>query len=183
MTVGSAFGFVFLWIYHKCNGDGITHEMLAGSPRPYPMKQTVVRLVRTAIPVALGALAVNLSSLVDTTFVQRRLRDIMSVHQEVLLQEYSGLLSEVVIQTDRVRRPVRLLRNATTLFMLVPAITQAFGVSALPNVTTAWTTGDPKKIKNSIETVLRVVAMITIPAGLGLSVLSGRLRSCWAIMR
>ncbi len=174
VTVGSAFGFVFLWIYHKCNGDGITHEMLAGSPRPYPMKQTVVRLVRTAIPVALGALAVNLSSLVDTTFVQRRLRDIMSVHPEVLLQEYSGLLSEVVIQTDRV--PTFLFGcygNATTLFMLVPAITQAFGVSALPNVTTAWTTGDPKKIKNSIETVLRVVAMITIPAGLGLSVLSG----------
>ena len=141
---------------------------------PYPMKQTVVRLVRTAIPVALGALAVNLSSLVDTTFVQRRLRDIMSVHPEVLLQEYSGLLSEVVIQTDRV--PTFLFGcygNATTLFMLVPAITQAFGVSALPNVTTAWTTGDPKKIKNSIETVLRVVAMITIPAGLGLSVLSG----------
>ncbi len=174
VTVGSFFGVIFLWIYHKRNGDGITQEMLVGSPRPYPTKQTISRLVRTAIPVALGALAVNLSSLVDTTFVQRRLRDIMSVNPEVLLQVYNGLLSDVVIQTDRV--PTFLFGcfgNATTLFMLVPAITQAFGVSALPNVTTAWTTGDPKKIKNSIETVLRVVAMITIPAGLGLSVLSG----------
>ena len=76
----------------------------------------------------------------------------MSVHPEVLLQEYSGLLSEVVIQTDRV--PTFMFGcygNATTLFMLVPAITQAFGVSALPNVTTAWTTGDPKKIKIALK--------------------------------
>ena len=174
VTVGSFFGFAFLWMYHRRNGDGITQEMLAGSPRPYPMKQSIQRLIRTAIPVALGALAVNLSSLVDTTFVQRRLRDIMSLNPDVLLQVYNGLLSDVVIQTDRV--PTFLFGcygNATTLFMLVPAITQAFGVSALPNVTTAWTAGDPKKIKSSIETVLRVVAMITIPAGLGLSVLSG----------
>lgn len=174
VTVGALFSFIFLWVYHKRNGDGITQEMLLGSPRPHPMKQTISRMIRTAIPVALGALAVNLSSLVDTTFVQRRLRDIMSLNPDVLLNLYNGLLSDVVIQTDRV--PTFLFGcygNATTLFMLIPAITQAFGVSALPSVTTAWTTGDPKKIKYSIESVLRVVALITIPAGLGLSVLSG----------
>ena len=62
--------------------------------------------------------------------------------------------------------------NANNLFMLVPAITQAFGVSALPSVTAAWTEGDPKKIRRSIESVLRIVAMLTIPAGLGLSVMA-----------
>src|SRR5699024_5151909 len=54
VTVGSLFGFLFLMLYYRRKGDGITKEMLQGAPRPYSAKSTVGRLVRTAIPVALG---------------------------------------------------------------------------------------------------------------------------------
>ena len=56
--------------------------------------------------------------------------------------------------------------------MLIPAITQTFGISALPSVTRAWTEGSPKKIKASIESVIRITMLVTIPAGLGLSVMA-----------
>lgn len=173
VTIGSVIGFLFLFTYHKRNGDGISHEMLQSSPRPLPMNKTTSRLIRTAIPIALGSLAVNLSTLIDSTFLQKRINDIMAGHSQVILKMYSGVIPESVVNLNSV--PTYLFgcfSNASTLFMLVPAITQAFGVSALPNVTEAWTLGDPKKIKRSIESVLRIVAMITIPAGLGLSVLS-----------
>ncbi len=173
VTVGSVFGFLFLFIYHKRHSDGITREMLQSSPRPIPMQMTTSRLIRTAIPIALGSLAVNLSTLIDSTFLKRRINDIMADHSQVILNLYKGVIPSSVIQMNNV--PTFLFgcfSNASTLFMLVPAVTQAFGVSALPNVTEAWTGGDPKKIKKSIESVLRIVAMITIPAGLGLSVLS-----------
>ncbi len=173
VTVGSVIGFIFLFTYHKRKGDGISHEMLQSSPRPLPMNMTTSRLIRTAIPIALGSLAVNLSTLIDSTFLQKRINDIMADHSQVILKMYAGVIPESVVKLNSV--PTYLFgcfSNASTLFMLVPAITQAFGVSALPNVTEAWTLGDPKKIKRSIESVLRIVAMITIPAGLGLSVLS-----------
>ncbi len=174
VTLGGLFGFLFLWAYHKRNGDGITPQMLYDSPRPLPMKLTVSRLVRTAIPVALGSLAVNLSTLVDSTFLQKRIADIMAASPQVLENMYRGLLQNEVFSTAG-GVPTALygcFTNANTLFMFVPALTQAFGVSALPSVTEAWTGGDPRKLRRSIESVLRIVTLITIPCGLGMSVLS-----------
>lgn len=173
VTLGGVFGFLFLWAYHKRNGDGITREMLYDSPRPLPMKLTISRLVRTAIPVALGSLAVNLSTLVDSTFLQKRIADIMLTSPQIVENMYQGILRKEVFQLNSV--PTALygcFSNANTLFMFVPALTQALGVSALPNVTEAWTGGNPHKIRSSIESVLRIVTLITIPCGLGMSVLS-----------
>lgn len=173
VTIGSVIAFLFLFLFHKKNGDGITREMLQASPRPVPRRVTTSRLIRTAIPIAIGSLAVNLSTLIDGAFLQKRINDIMNSHPDVLLSMYKSVLSEEVIKTNTVPNFLYgCFGNASTLFMLVPAITQAFGVSALPNVTEAWTGGDAKQIKRSIESVLRIVAMITIPAGMGLSVLS-----------
>ncbi|MBQ6699163.1 MAG: polysaccharide biosynthesis protein, partial [Oscillospiraceae bacterium] len=59
-----------------------------------------------------------------------------------------------------------------TLFNLVPAIAMTFGTAALPNVASAWTTHNRHRIKNSIDTVLRLTTLIAIPAGIGLSVMS-----------
>ena len=63
---------------------------------------------------------------------------------------------------------------ALTLYLLVPAITQAFGVSALPAVTAGLGpgkqggAGDPDG-----ASVLRVTALFCFPAGVGLSALAG----------
>lgn len=173
VTIGSVIGFIFLFTYYKRKGDGITQEMLRSSPRPLPMSRTTARMIRTAIPIALGSLAVNLSTFIDSTFLQKRINDIMADHSQVILKMYAGVIPESVVNLNSVTEFLfGCFSNASTLFMLIPAITQAFGVSALPNVTEAWTLGDPRKIKKSIESVLRIVAMITIPAGMGLSVLS-----------
>jgi stage V sporulation protein B len=171
VTLGGFIAFIFLLIYHKKNGDGISDEMLRLSPRPMPRRATTARLVRTAIPIALGSLAVNMSTLVDSTFLQGRIGDVMASDPDVLLNMYKGVISESAIKMNLV--PAFMYGcygNAITLFMFVPAMTQAFGVSALPNVTEAWTEGNHKKIKRSIESVLRIVGMITVPAGAGLAV-------------
>ncbi|MCI1964574.1 MAG: polysaccharide biosynthesis protein [Oscillospiraceae bacterium] len=173
VTLGGMTGFLFLMFYHRHSGDGISRQMLLESPRPLPMKVTSAKLIRTAVPVALGSLAVNLSTLVDSTFLQIRIKDIMDSSPQILLTMYQGIIPQSDIQLNLV--PSFLFgcfSNATVFFMLVPGITQALGVSALPSVTAAWTKGDPKRIKHSIESVLRVVALMAIPSGLGLSMLS-----------
>lgn len=178
ITVGSLFGFLSLLCYHAIRGDGITKEMLQKAPRPKPMRRIFAVLIRTAVPVALGALAVNLSSLVDSTLIKRRLADLIVLSPDILPQLYQNVLPAAYITGNKV--PDFLFgcfTNANTLFMLVPAITQAFGVSALPNVTAAWTSKDNVRIQRSMEAVLRIVAFCTIPAGLGLSVLSGPIAS------
>lgn len=178
VTVGSVISLVTLWVYHRVQGDGITQEQLRASPAPARRRILVRSLIRTAVPVALGALAVNLSSLVDTAFLQNRISTVMIEHADVLLGMYGDFLRPEDIAQGRV--PTALFgcyTNALTLFMLVPALTQAFGVSALPSVTAAWTSGSRLKLESSIENVLRIVALITMPAGIALSVLSGPIAS------
>lgn len=174
VTAGSVLSLLVLLLYHRLRGDGIRPEQLRQSPAPAGRRKLVRALVRTAVPVALGALAVNLSSLVDTAFLQNRITAVMEQDGEVLLGLYGGFLRPEDIAQGRV--PTALFgcyTNALTLFMLVPAMTQAFGVSALPSVTAAWTSGSRRKLEASIGSVLRVVALVTVPAGIALSVLSG----------
>ena len=173
VTVGSVISFLVLWLTYRLRGDGITREQLARAPAPARRKTIVAALVRTAVPVALGALAVNLSSLVDTAFLQNRMNALMQTDAEALLSQYGSFLRPEDIAQGRV--PTALFgcyTNALTLFTIVPAMTQAFGISALPNVTAAWAGGSRVKLEHSVENVLRISALVTMPAGLALSVLA-----------
>ena len=100
----------------------------------------------------------------------------MSFHPEPLLAMYQGMIPdlEVKIATGTVSNFLfGCYSQALALFMLVPGITQAFGISALPSVTSAWMCGSRSELQKSISSVLRMTALFSIPAGLGLSVLSG----------
>ncbi len=171
VTLGGFFGFLFLLVYHKRNGDGITREMLAGAPRPLSMGKTASKLFHTAIPVALGSLVINLSSLVDSTLLQRRIGDLLSTDASALMKMYENIIPKEFLTSSNLASFLwGCFGSASSLFLLVPAFTQAFGVSALPNVTEAWTSGDKVRIRRSMESVLRTVTLITIPSGIGLSV-------------
>ena len=174
VTVGSLFGYLFLLIRHKRRGDGITSQELQEAPESGSFRETVVCLIKTAIPIGIGALAVNVAGLVDTTFLQTRIRDVMAASPDILLGMYDGMIPQVNIEAGTVPNFLYgCYSQALTLFMLVPAITQAFGISALPSVTAAWTGGNQKELKNSMESVLRITCLFCIPAGLGMSVMSG----------
>ncbi|MBR4888712.1 MAG: polysaccharide biosynthesis protein, partial [Clostridia bacterium] len=175
VSLGSVLSFVALLIYHKIKGDDISNKELHYAPPSHTMHYTVVKLIKVAIPVGIGALAVNIASALDALFLQSRMSDIVATHADVLLEMYEGMITTVTLQNPQERLSNYLYGcygNALTVFMLVPAITQAFGTSALPNVTEAWTRGDKKEIKSSIESVVRITALVSIPAGLGIATLA-----------
>lgn len=174
VTVGSLLSFLFLFIRHRRRGDGIGKEELKQAHPSHTLHYTIIKLIKIAIPIGVGSLLVNVANLVDTTFLQTRISDIMNSSGEVLLDMYKGLIPDYnLANPDSIPNYLYgCYANALTLYMLIPAITQAFGISALPNVTGAWTRGNRKEIKQSIETVMRVTALVAIPAGLGISALA-----------
>lgn len=173
VTAGSFFSFLFLLISHRKNGDGFTKQELVDSPLPHTMHYTAVKLIKTAIPIGLGSLAISVANLIDATFLQTRIGDIMRENAGTLLNMYKGLIPDINIQQNTV--PTYLYgcySTAVLMFTFVPSITQAFSISALPNVTNAWTRGERGALKKSMETVIRFTALISIPSGLGISVLA-----------
>lgn len=173
ITLGSVAGYLYMLIKFKISGDGITPEELKEAPNPYPVKKIMRMLLSISIPVALGAIIMNVASAIDSTLIQKRLSDIMNSTPEALLKVYGSLIPEQNIKAGKVH--VFLLGcfgYMNTVVMVLPTITQGFAISALPNVTSAWVSGVKEKIKSSIETVLKVTSIVSLPIGIGMSVLS-----------
>lgn len=173
ITIGSVIAYLYLLIDHKLKGDGITNEELTSSPAASSGRETSKNLIKIAIPIGLGAVIMNVASFIDVTLIMKRLDHIMQNTPQLLLNNYKGLINPEIVERGNVHVFLYGCYGcALTIMMLIPAVTQAFSISALPSVTTAWSSGEYKKIKNSIESVLKITTLVTIPAGLGIMVLS-----------
>ncbi len=173
ISLGALFGLVYLIIRYRRGSDGITVEELRCSPPSRPNKTIINTLVRTAIPIGLGSIVMSLADMVDNTLVYRRIDHIMQTNPDALLNVYGSLVPDEVYYSGNTHTYLAGCYSfALTLMMLVTSITQVFSVTALPSVTNAWASGDKTRLKQSIETVLRITVLVTLPSGIGMSVLA-----------
>ena len=178
ISLGSLFGFLYLFIKFKRSGDGISRNDLRNSPPPRKNAEIRRTMIRTAIPIGLGAVIMSISDMVDATLVQTRIYNIMETTPEALLNVYGSQIPDEVYYGGNTHIYLYgCYGMALTLMMLVTAVTQVFGTTALPSVTAAYTSGNKQKLKESMETVLRITVLVTIPSGIGLSVLAEPLLS------
>lgn len=178
ISIGSLIGFLFLFIRYKRGGDGITREELKNSPPPRKPEKTLRIMIRTAIPIGLGSIIMSLADMIDSTLVQIRINNIMQTDPDALLGVYGSLIPDNVYYSQETHTFLYGCYGiALTLMMLVTAVTQVFGTTALPSVTAAWTSGNKEQLKKSMETVMRVTTLVTIPSGIGMSVLAEPLLS------
>lgn len=177
IAIGAFCGFLYLFLRHKIKGDGIRRVQLVHAPPSRPAKSITKQLITTAFPIGLGAIIMSISGTIDSTLVQLRILDIME-SQPDLLQSYFDFVdpSYFLPNADGDFKIQTFLFGSygysLTLMMLVTAVTQVFGTSALPSITAAWTARNKKRIRRSIETVLRTTTLVTLPAGFGMSVLA-----------
>lgn len=169
VTVGAAFGFLYLVLFRRCKGDGVDHRELGSAPPPESRRSVLKLLLRISIPVCLGALVLNLGTLIDVTFLQRSLA---SIDSSVLRSVFSGLLPQEISDSELTPYLYGCYTIAQNVAALVPTVAQSFGVSALPSVTAAWVGNQRDEIKKSMESVVRVSALIAFPSGFGLLALA-----------
>ncbi len=174
VTLGSMISWVYLIIYHRRRGDRITPEMYRASPKPHGGKSIAKKLILIAIPIGIGSLTLSIAGMIDTTFLLRRIGDVMAESPEVVLTMYNGYIPSENL-SDLSTVPNFLFgcyTNALTIYMLVPTVTQALGISALPSLTDAWTKQNKDEIRKNVEAIIRITCLICIPAGLGIVALA-----------
>ncbi|MGN0478802.1 MAG: polysaccharide biosynthesis C-terminal domain-containing protein [Hominenteromicrobium sp.] len=174
VSIGSLLSVLYLRRYDRRCGDGFSAAQVAASPKPQPARRLARGLFTSAVPIAIGAVAMSVSGLIDASFLQTRIAHILETNLEPMLAMYAGCIpAENLAAPESIPNYLFGCYNmALTIFMLVPSITQAFGVSALPSVTHAFARGSKKELRSAMETVLRVTCMTALPAGIGLSVLA-----------
>lgn len=190
ITVGTALAALYVFVRHKTVGDSISSAMYDNSPAGVDTKEVLKALIAISIPVVLGSLATQISGLIDVAMVQRQLHDGVADNMSVFEAQYRHLFDEAgwqniinhAVEADGkivgYENQMHLFlysayRNqAYTFFNLVPTITAAVGVSALPVLTMAWTNKDNVAVKSNLESMLKVITLIAFPAGLGLIALA-----------
>lgn len=180
ITFGSFCSFFFLWLKYRISGDGIPEAYYKNSIDARAKRETFIIICKTAVPIAAGAFVMSIGSLIDQIIIQNVLSNLAATNPEALYSQYSAYYPDEAfygeaatgVPTTIHTRLWGCYSSALTLMQLVTAVTQVFGSSAMPNVTSAWTKGNTNELKKSIETVIRMTMMFTLPMSLGLCVLA-----------
>lgn len=126
---------------------------------------TVWPILRSALPVCAGALMINLCGVLDTMLLQTQLRRVPAV---LLRARFDSL---TVPDAELPSFLYGSFCMAQNLAAFVPTMAQAIGTSALSTVSYAATRGT-SALRDAVEEVLRLTALVAFPAGLGLSAIA-----------
>ncbi len=188
ITLGTVVGALYLELKYRLTGKNtFTEEQLKSAEDPYSSKKTAKILIAVAIPIVLGSLVNNVSSLIDVAMVQSQLARAIEKSPEHFFNTYSALISSETadaLKNGQVFLWEKDLPNALygvhrgfafSIYNLVPSLTSVLGVSAIPVLASAWTKRDREDIKSNVNTMIRTTALVAVPAGFGIIAMSGQI--------
>ncbi len=179
VTMGAVCSLIFLVIRHKVVGDKITKEELQMSPPADSGKNIAKLMFAIAIPVVISTLVMNITNLIDSWSIQYRLQYAINSDLPLIEKLYSEALA-LAPKMDNVQLKSYLYgayEIALDFRNLVPTITTTLGMSAIPVLAEAWTLKNKLMIRSSIESVMRIAMLISLPCGIGMAILSKDLLS------
>ncbi|MGN1480776.1 putative polysaccharide biosynthesis protein [Porcipelethomonas sp.] len=142
-------------------------------------------LFKILVPVALGSIVTNLTSLIDLATIIRCLDKTIKSAPDFLISKY-GLEN---ISTEELSEFIygSFTGLAVTVFNLIPSVTNMFGKGILPNIAESWAVKNKSAVKKLSENVLKATAFIAVPSGIGICFLAkpillfifpGRVQEC-----
>ncbi len=181
ITVGTAVSTLYLKLYYRFKGDGISPVKLSGSPI-LGGRSAAKALVLIAVPVALASLAGNIALIIDALTVRRQLGGLDESSFNIIREMYAYSVADynktaaAPITNGELSALLYGIRGkAYTLFNLVPTLTTVIGVSAVPVIAGLNTEKDYKALNRNLNSALKLVSLISLPAGIGLFVASDRI--------
>ncbi len=149
--------------------DYRSRPLSRGNDKPQGYGTVVRRLVGLSIPIAIGQAGMSLLNLLDQTIIMGQLQEL--TRQQIAsgaLQAMTDLEIEDISATLYGQYTF-----SSTLFNLPSAFLPAVAVSLVPAISTAVVRGDHRTVRRVVNTSFRLIALLAIPAGVGLSVLAG----------
>ena len=181
ITVGTAVSTFYLKLYFRIKGDGISPDKLSGSPI-LGGRSAAKALILIAVPVALASLAGNIALILDALTVRRQLSALdegsFNIIREMNAYSVADYNKTAVLPITNGQLSALLYGirgKAYTLFNLVPTLTTVIGVSAVPVIAGLNAEKDYKALNRNLNSALKLVSLISLPAGIGLFVASDRI--------
>lgn len=154
-VIGGVFGSIVLLAMYmkKRNSILVSTEKIKAANKEINFKVISRRVLWTAIPISLGSAINSIMPLIDSGLVVMRLRDYG--FDGITATELAGQLTKVAT-----------LINFPLTFAL------ALIIGLVPSISEAMARGDKKELFDKIELGTRIALLISLPASIGLAVLS-----------
>lgn len=169
ITSGTFISAGYLHCKYKLSGNLITENELLQSPSSLTNNKTVKVILCLALPMAFSSLFSSAVSVIDAVSVRSLLQDNVTdlfVIYEKAIQSYN-LYSGIPLEMANLPTYLYGLRSkAFTLFNLIPTLTMSFGVGAIPALSYYWSKKDINKVKENLNTVIKLISLITLPASM-----------------
>ena len=180
VTAGSLMSLIYVVIYHRIRGDGFTRGMLINSRKQSSSAEIFRKMAAIAVPMVISTLIMNITNIIDTTTIQARLLSALNKDYNSVYLLHRAAIDKAVslgrLNASDIPKTVRYLWGAygTALDFktLVPTVTVQLGVSALPALAAGWVAENKYEIRSTIETVIRICMLISLPAGFGMACLA-----------
>lgn len=165
ITLGTFFSCIYLAVIHKRKNLVFIENSQSGDSDS--KSRLFKKLVMLSIPVAIASLSTSITSLIDSVTLRSQLNSLLSSSSE-----NAKLLLKDTLYNDVALGEIPTLLygikgKAHTLFNLVPSLTTALGVGALPLVTECFVKENRQGLKKNTELMLKLSAVISLPAAFG----------------
>ena len=154
ISIGSLFSLLYLWLVKLLKPLARTDEY--GTPMPKKERkvkssETVLKLLRIALPITLGSAVIGLTRIIDMTLIMHRLGDvgIDSAQRNEIYGAYTTL--------------------ALPVFSLIPALIAPVSVALVPQLSAFSQSKDKNGEATVLENSLRLTVILALPAALGLT--------------
>ena len=185
ITVGEALSTLYLFIRYKFFGESsLPRELYETSPSPDRSKKILKTMVAIAIPVVLGSLVNNITSLIDVAMVQRQLAVAIEKAPGYFADAFRNFIVSETAQMAKEGKQFNIVADlpnalygchrgyAFSIYHLIPTLTTTLGISAIPVLARTWTKKDMAAVKFNMQTIIRTTAVIVMPCGLGMFAIS-----------
>lgn len=153
--VGVSAGIVLAMLYMVANYRKYRGPIMWGTDRAQSYGTIIRRLLALGIPITIGQAGMSLFNTLDQSIILGQLQNVLGMTEQAAAKLYGQYIF------------------SSTLFNLPSSFLPAVAVSLVPAVTAAVTRRDHREVNRVVTTSFRLIAMLAIPAGTGLSVLAG----------
>lgn len=169
ITVGTLVSTIYLNFKYKFGKKLISDAELLQSPQAITDNKTFKLILALALPVALSSLISSAVSLIDAltvrSILQVNAKDLIIINKASI--EYFNSISQSAINEANLPTYLYGIRSkAFTLFNLVPTLTMALGVGALPTLSYYHSKNDILSVKKNFNTIFKMISLITLPSGM-----------------
>ena len=153
--IGVSAGTVLAMLYMIVNYRRHRGPILWGTDVPQSNGTIVRRLLGLGIPITIGQASMSLLNLLDQTMIMGQLQNVLGLAERQAARLYGQYTF------------------SSNLFNLPSAFLPAVTVSLIPAISVAVVQKNHTEIKRIVSTSFRLIAVLAIPAGVGLSALAG----------